>query len=313
MQQQHWIERHIRGELARKGFNPKKTGTGQKAYLWIPCPFHQESAASFEIRLDGKWCRCFGCGWKGDWDRMAHELGLAALFTDDSLAKHEYEIADTLRYLKDKLKQDAELHIVSLPPGVEPWRSKSYRGISLKTLKTVPTYLWYDDKFQTERILWPVFVLRKLMGWVSRRLDTVDVARYFNMPDTANEEWVAASLFMIDHVPGDVAVVVEGPVDALFLQEHGIPAVAFLGGGWSQQKTYLLAAKGVKRVFIIPDNDPEDEDGNKAGDGKAIKVYEALRSMFDTKILRLPKKFGDAAELDLPTIEKIKRVVLRVR
>lgn len=290
-------------ELTHKGFAVKKpTGTGIKSYLWIPCPFHQETIASFEIRTDGKWCKCFGCGWKGDWDKLAAAIGMAPVFGDENRAQFEYEISDMVRYLDDILKKDEEVALVDLPLGVEPW-GRPYRGISLPTLRSVPTYKWFDEKFETQRILWPVFVQEELNGWVSRRLDKKDVARYYNMPDTANEEWVSSSLFLLDHIDSDVVAVVEGPVDALYLMEHGIPAVAYLGGGWSYRKTVLLAAQGLSRIIIIPDNDE-----NKAGDHKAIKVYNSLKMFFDTQVVRLPRKFGDAAELDDRTLGKLGRL-----
>ena len=290
-------------ELTRKGFAPKRSGA-KHTYLWIPCPFHEDGMASFEIRTDGKWCRCFGCEWRGNWDKLAKAIGMATIFGEDDLTKHEYEIGDTLRYINQLLEDSEELNTVQLPPGAIPWTQGTYRGISETTLHEVGTYLWYDDKFQTERILWEVNVHQELRGWVSRRLDRVDIARYYNMPDVQNEEWVASSLFPFDTIKNDVVCIVEGPVDALFLAEHDIPAVAFLGGGWSRRKTALLGSLGLSRVCIIPDNDE-----NKAGDAKALQVYEAVSNYFDTEIIRLPRRFGDAAELDEKTLRKLQKMI----
>ena len=117
-------------------------------------------------------------------------------------------------------------------------------------------------------------------------------------------------------------LLVEGPRDALFLIDHGIPALAILGtnmwGTQKQRRVVRLLNKYECTPIVCMDADRVKANGVKPGQKAQREIYKALKSDIKTKKINLEKiakKAGleelDPASLDDKTLKLIRSVVLR--
>lgn len=88
---------------------------------------------------------------------------------------------------------------------------------------------------------------------------------------------------------GDIVVVVEGSIDVMRLSQHGIPAVATLGTGISQEQARILARFQFKRAYLMFDRDAAGVHG--------IEIAERLIRKMPIFVCRYPKGRSDPAEL----------------
>jgi len=101
-------------------------------------------------------------------------------------------------------------------------------------------------------------------------------------------------------VRSDGIVLVEGSLDAIILQQHGIPAVAILGTGISQKQVEILSRMRPRRVYFMFDRD-------SAG---VVNIELAARRLrrYPCFVCRYPKGRNDPAELSR---EEANRVISR--
>ncbi len=92
-------------------------------------------------------------------------------------------------------------------------------------------------------------------------------------------------LFGLDSLQGnDRAFAVEGEPCAAALQSLGLPAVSSLGGSKSPHKTDWKPVEGIRRIYILPDNDSSGEDYARA----VVGILARLDGSRQVKICRLP-------------------------
>ena len=86
-------------------------------------------------------------------------------------------------------------------------------------------------------------------------------------------------------------VLVEGPLDAIWVQEAGVAAVAILGSSLSEEQVALIMLAGVQQVVLCFDNDA-------AGKQAAYRAVPMLRAqgcwVYRTS---LPRKYNDVQEV----------------
>ena len=213
---------------------------------------HDNKSPSLSVRkLDGAFL-CFGCGVKGrNWNSLAAQIG------GDTL--REEDMPDPFGILNAQLKNHLAIKAVNqeLPWGIEPWGQGKYRGLSSGFLARLEALKWYDDQMRCKRILFPIWQHQELCGWVARRLDKSNDMKYRNASWLKSTEVLYPLDFVHQHLRGKVAVLVEGPMDALRLCHYQIPALAIMGtNNWRAKNRNLLLRMGVEHCIVCTDADP---------------------------------------------------------
>lgn len=266
------IEAFILGELERAQIRHEV----RRDFIHVSCPFHEHSGTKLKLgfgrRTGGM--HCWVCKKRGHWNEYARMHGL------ETFGQNDARLQDfaALKQQFDALTVDKP---IESPEWIEPWQGR-WRGLDGEFLRSVPSYLWFDEQSDAKRILWPVYMDGRFRGCMSARLypDT--------WPKTRNLGGLDAKriLFPFDFplVKQSRAVcLVEGQFDALRLLHHGIPAVSIIGtGNWSIHKLNRLAARGVERIVIAMD-------GDAAGQDAAENIAEAARDRFDVRMMLLPE------------------------
>ncbi len=214
---------------------------------------HDNKSPSLSVRkLDGMFL-CFGCGAKGhDWNALAAQIGGDAISEEDMPDPFGILNAQLLRGRLAEKTGNQEL-----PWGVAPWDQGKYRGLSSGFLNRLEALKWYDDQMRCRRILFPIWQHQELLGWVARRLDKSNDMKYRNSPGMQATSILYPLDFVTQHLRNKVAVLVEGPMDALRLCHYRIPALAIMGtNNWRRQKLNLLLRLGVEHCIICTDADP---------------------------------------------------------
>lgn len=314
-------EMHIRSELSRVGlaFKERKNGFA------LICPHPHPGGGTnthfnFSITKDGRGSSCFVCKPESQsWNKLCAVLGTekfgsTGLYSADTVDRDllATKASSILHAMNDESGDESFGHV---PEGMTPWIG-SWRGLSEPFLRSMHAHTW-NQTFVTDtghvictpRIWFPCMQSGSYVGYVSRRLDTKDIMRYYNAP------WMSTNnvLFPMDFARsygGKAIVVVEGPVDALKLLHHGIPSVAILGTNNIGAKELLLLAYGYEKVFILFDNDPPNEQGVRPGEVAALEFYERARKVMQAQILKLPENIKDPGVLDTQGLDALKAYVL---
>jgi 5S rRNA maturation endonuclease (ribonuclease M5) len=273
-------------------------------YFEILCPFHPDTnIGSFGVnRIEGFY-KCFSCGAKGPWNKLADELGmekLKRLGEDTSVgAASMQDMKDGMtRALRRAGVEDPNKRHDKLRPIADPWPEKDdWRHVGGKFLKKLGCVRVVDLKHNTLRIGLPV---RNpdgdLLGYTCRALDPEDADPKYTPMAADRTGWrkkelpASDALFLVEHAIRDdweFVVLVEGPYDAIRLYSLGIPAIAILGtNNWTPQKAATIGALGFRAVVVLMDN---DDSGREA----QAKIVRDLSSTVKTLGLKLPKKVKD--------------------
>lgn len=301
---------HIRSELQRNGIAYRD----DREWFRTVCPHPHpgdgvNTKFNFGISKDGKSCFCFVCGKHGSWQKNAgimgcSKFGLKGYIGDDAI---DFNFAEALklRMVQSALNDDVVVH--DLPDNRTPWEG-SWRGMSEAFLRSMSAHAWNqcrrteDGRIHwTQRIWFPVVQWGSYAGYFGRRLDSVDIMRYYNAP------WMKSSevLFGFDAArsfhPKRV-VVVEGPVDALKLLSHGVPAMSVMGVQ-NIEKEQLLVAAGIEKVYVLFDADA-------AGQKYGPMFRDRCSSFMDTELLECPENRGDPGEFDANDCAYLRHLVM---
>lgn len=280
------IEAFILGELEKASIRYQVA----REFVQVSCPFHEHSGQKLKLgfsRSTGG-MHCWVCRKKGHWNEYAQLHGLQTFGQKDA----RLQDFAALKRQFDALTADTP---VESPEWVERWHGR-WRGLDGDFLRSLPSYLWFDEQSRANRILWPVYMDDVFKGCMSARL------YHETWPKTRNLGGLDAKriLFPFDYplVRSSKAVVlVEGQFDALRLLHHGIPAVSIIGtGNWSVHKLNRLAARGVERVVIAMD-------GDLPGEQAADEIAEAARPRFDVRMMVLPDPSPAEQERGIETLD----------
>lgn len=217
------------------------------------CPMHEERAPSFGILVqEGAWkCRA-GCGSSPDLAMLVHRV------TGEPLAEARRRLRmaipkdpETLaKLLAGRREQTSARALPPEPLLYDRTRVPKYmvnRGFTLDLLRKWE--VGYDQEYHC--VVVPVKANGKLVGLVRRNLRP-DGPKYLNTRGLTKGDY----LFGLDHVAAGVQeiAVVEGPMDCMWLHQHGIPAVAILGSSLSERQAELLRRR-FWGVILAFDND----------------------------------------------------------
>lgn len=263
------------------------------------CPFHPENNPSFSVHLDeGAWI-CRHGGERGQLldlvvavrECTRHE---AATWLREQAPK-EYSATDVLV----KLFQLSEEHERDMSATFE-WAERydaldsnlmsDYffaRGFTTRTMRD------FDVRFDEEQgvLIWPVRdEAANLVGFV-KRLVPPNVGKRYEYP-----KGFQRVLHPLDHFVGHEAILVEGPLDALWLHQHGhTGGLAALGSDVTRHQVAWLR-RNVTKVVVAFDNDQE----GRAGRGKVLRALAGVYVL----VARLPREAKDVQELDAVVLKE---------
>lgn len=296
-------ESFIRSELLRTGTRfvelPKNFGLNCFNIHTDPDTGESKFDKKYKLQFtkDGSKAHCWVCKWKGSWNKLAPHYGMRLLgsFEDEGIPT-EFIHNDPFAEISDRISELRQPDLVS--GNTLPWDEisilnpgMSWRGMTTDFLSKVPCFFWKQKSvsrktgktWYTDRILFPFYQNGKLLGYSGRRIDSNEYMRYFNI------EWAPVSkvFFPFDYVKNSIGlrtvVLVEGQVDALKLNQSGIPALSILGSAnWSEYKRNLLLVSGTKNIILCMD-------GDAAGRLSRDAIYADTNPYFD-----------NVASIDLP-------------
>lgn len=150
---------------------------------------------------------------------------------------------------------------------------------------------YLTDGQYRDRVMIPFFHNHEPVGFAAREIYGKE--KWLRINPGVNEKWYRKilypsgfrgrlTLFNIDSVEkGDEVLLVEGPRDAMKLDQEGHVACAVLGTSLSDNQVMVLAEKGVSKVGVF-------FDGDEAGKKATGKVLKKLEPFFDTAIFESP-------------------------
>lgn len=252
------------------------------------CPLHPERNPSFSIRTDtGRWI-CRHGDIKGDaLDLVVRLKGISP--------------GEAVKYIKGLPLMDPGMNAVFDAiaringttvlhhDGDLPDWDRQYQALD----PTVMSDYWWERGFDEtdmlnfevrfdpneERLVWPVRDENaNLIGYTARKLPGSFGQKYL-YPKSFQRH-----LFPLNWHSGEDIVLVEGPLDAMWLHKHGINGQALLGSSVTKlQKAWLFAH--VRRIVVLGDNDP-------AG-ARALSGLVRSLSGFDVRFAFVPEHRKD--------------------
>ena len=247
------------------------------------CPFHSDSRASCSINLDkGVWICFAGCG-QGSLRTFVQKV----LDIDDkALGKliGDVEFSLDLDFFEEYQPTDNYLEEVTFTDdiisGVYPtWIYR--RGFTTDTLDD-----WECGTNNYGDLIIPIRDMEnRVVGWVSRRRSAIPKYMYSK---GLKKSKVLFGGFKIDPCP--FVCVTEGTLDAMWLTQHGYPAVALLGMSMSKRQQELLSSLRTQEIVLCLDNDAAGLKG----------LTNALRDIGNTMMssyIQLPNGYKDVQEI----------------
>lgn len=274
--------------LQKKNIDFKVSG---RDYL-IKClnPHHEDSNPSFRIdKLTGA-AHCFSCGFKTN---IFKYFGLTNNFISIKIAK-----------LKDKLLSVSSVYKdLEFPCETTPM-SRSFRGISSKTLLEFGAFYTYDKPEYEDRIFFPIKdITGKTVLFLGRQTLSDVHPRYLIYP-----RHVKVPLYpVVFKEKISYVIFVEGIFDLLNLYDKGITNVVCTFGTNTllkdiDSKLLPLRAQGIQKIYLM-------FDGDEAGK-KAMQELQPLieENGFIVEQIKLPDG-SDPGDLDIESVTSIKEYI----
>ena len=134
----------------------------------------------------------------------------------------------------------------------------------------------------------------EIVGYITRRQQAIP--KYMFNTGFAK----ASNLFGINQLyDTNTLYVVEGALDAMWLNQHGYSSVAVLGASVSRQQADLISSLKPSEVVLALDND-------EAGKKGTAKATIDMHDRFLLSYLKLPKGYKDVQEIyNVETLHKV--------
>jgi len=249
----------------------------------IHCPFHDDHSASCSINVaKGVWVCFAGCGqgslksfvWKlsgRPWAEISEELETQTWELDVSFSNttRPEEMPPTPVEQPGPLTEIPDNH----------WIYK--RGFTKETLMK-----WGCKCNKYFDLLIPIETREsEILGWIARRQQATP--KYLFSRGLAKSK----SLFGINHLSSvETLFVVEGALDAMWLDQHNYPSVAVLGASVSKAQIDLISTLHPTEVVLSLDSD-------EAGQRGIAKATIDMNNRFLLSYLELPIGCKDVQEI----------------
>lgn len=203
----------------------------------------------------------------------------------------------TFLYIKSKVQQAVsyyhdELKKSQLAKGYLKSRGVSKESIMRYQLGYAPLNPTIGWRFRN-RLIFPIYnQYGTPVGWTARTLDNVG-AKYINVKESA--EFKKGRLLYLYHLAKkaifkkEVAILVEGQMDAIILQQFGFLNTIAASGTAFKPAAARLLARYVKKVYVVFDAD----DAGRKAQLKAQKFLEDADPQLKVILVCLPE--GDPA------------------
>jgi len=252
----------------------------------ILCPLHDENRPSCSVNIDkGKWICFAGCG-AGDLQVLIKLMKkITTAQARDFVEQHGlYKIPSATALFKhERVDEEKPLPEIEFP--FEKGRIPTWiynRGISKESLLR-----WEAGVDDRAGLALPVRDSdSRMIGWVLRQ--RIAEPRYLYYPGMKKSQVLFGQHLLSDHVKN--LYVVEGSLDAIWLDQHGYPVVSLLGAMISAMQVKLLRNIKVDKLTLVLDNDEAGQKGTKKG-------LTQLREYGIVKYVKLPKHVKDVQEI----------------
>ena len=262
----------------------------------IHCPFHNDARESCSINIEKQvWICHAGCGQghlKGllkklsgkSWQEINElcdedEWDLDLNLFGDVVLDDDYNISLTA-------EQDS---LVDIP--VNHWIFQ--REFTTGTLEK-----WGCKSNQYNDLVIPVKDAESVvLGWVTRRIQSIPKYLF----STGFQK--SKSLFGINHLQNSnnaVLFLVEGTLDAMWLDQQGYPSVAILGASISNAQIELISSLNPTEVVLCLDND-------EAGRKGIFKATLDMGNRFMLSYIKLPNGYKDVQ--DIRHLDQLSKVI----
>lgn len=281
-------------------------GEVHKTEYHMLCPVHSETDPSCDVNLKTGYWHCFSCHAGGDLANLVAKV-MQISYADAKEMLRPGTPEAMLKIVKSKIaKAKTETGPIRLGTPSErvlhtPDRYKAGpmaymrgRGFTIRTchrwgIRYVPkTRLYHNDDdekgFQiTHSIAVPIRDQKgKLLAWCYRATERSEdwQPKYLYTPEfPLVEHWLGLD----HHADADEIVVVEGALDAIWLDQCGVPALSMLGSSAFDSVRKIAVLKRYRRVLILADYD-------NAGILSAMKLGSLLEGEVPTSVCRYPKQ-----------------------
>lgn len=241
------------------------------------CPYCGDSYNHYQLGFSDKeeFCSCWKCGW--------HPVDEALSYVLKIPKKEVNKILSQYRNGYSKNKKINNVKKIELPHF--GFTDMEYNYLVSRHFN--PNNL--QKKFKVNgggevgrwayRIILPFFYKGTLISWTGRSIlsketcEELEIPRYYNLSVEESVLNPKEYWFNSDNASKDSVIIVEGPFDALRLEDDCI-------SGWGstiteKQKLYLV--KNYKKVYLLFDND--NIDGKDTGEKKSIKLKKELEAL----------------------------------
>lgn len=260
------------------------------------CPLHSDTSASFTVNLESGGWRCYsGCGSSRDLAVLVsrctgEKLGNARRRLRNLLV-NDPNIFDKMFGPKESRRSESgEVVSGGIRESLFYERGHTYnyllqRGFTLETIKKWEIGIDSESK----RVVIPFKREGKLIGLIRRRISDAEgkaTPKYLNSFGIHKRDY----LFGLDLIPQDETVLylTEGPLDAIWLDQHYYSACATLGASISDRQAELIRSRFYTVVLCYD----IDAAGN-AGIEKAKKLLGKLRLFY----IKIPDGCKDVQDI----------------
>jgi DNA primase len=260
----------------------------------VACPLHEDRSPSLSINISkGVWICHAGCGAGGLKDFLRAYLGKSS--SDLSFDAEFQEV-------KFDWGESAEEEEEPLFPVDYPFKSGKppaffyERGFTEETVEK-----WQCGITDEGSLVVPIRSdIGDIVGWVCRR--TEDKKPKYVYSKGFKRAKVVFGLYNITRLKPPYVCIVEGPLDAMWLYQHRIPAVALLGVFCSKAQERLISKLPVGEIVMCLDND-------EAGKESTKPLSRRLSKYFPVSTVNFPDGVKDVQEIR--DVAKLKELIDR--
>ena len=267
----------------------------------LSCPFHEDSNPSLSVNAYGGQWICFSCGKYGRFALLyagltGEELSVVeATLYDDKEITHMERVANEVEDLinEESSNPDVYLHdstFYSKFPELSGSCRKYLHSRGISDRLGCRFNIRNGVGKEKDRIVLPIRDQNGYIRTYSARDITGNMKPKLRRPPNLRVHDVLYGLYEIEKwVWKDVEwemygarwlVLVEGEFDAIYLQEHGIPAVSLLGSMMDDSQKNILIRE-CKEVYL-------SLDGDDAGRRASNRIKEQLRGELFVSDIKLP-------------------------
>lgn len=257
----------IQAQLEALGIVGQTYKSGRE--LLVLCPFHNDHTPSMSINLeDGRWY-CFQESRGGTYIELVSELK----------RDNNFSVATAEPYQAQEI------------PMLQSWADRGFT-----TAMLLKWGIQWDEDVHAMRI--PVLTDGgAIVAHIWRAPEGVEPKYRYDAGFAKSN-----ALFGLWRLPNpcrERVVLVEGPLDAIWVQDCGIPCVAILGSSLSEDQLDLLLAHGIRKVVLCFDNDSAGVQATYNARGILKKAglwaYQA----------HLPGRYKDIQEVEHGAVEAV--------